>query len=230
VHSIADIGCGNGIFSNYVRKKDKDMEIIGIDNSQEALKYVETQKYKGDIESLPFKDKEYDLSVALEVIEHLSYDKYESVLKEISRISRKYIIISVPNREKLKNNFIECPKCGTSFSASFHKRSFNEDSMRKLFEKYDFTCEEIKYIGIRKNYIILSQLYIFIRRVLLKRHIKKFFICPVCSFSNKENLLTQKVPSNREVQIRNYIKILKSFWPNIKEYKWILGVYRRNSE
>ena len=229
VRSIADIGCGNGIFSNYVIKKDKRMTIVGVDNSEKALSYVKTRKIKEDIEFLPFKDREYDLSVALEVIEHLSYDNYESVLEEIARVSQKYIIISVPYREKLKKNFIECPQCGASFSASFHKRSFNEDSMKSLFEKHNFKCEEIKYIGIDKNYIIISSLYNYIKRFFFKKHIKRVFVCPVCSFSNKESQNTQKILYKEDVRRKEWVKWIKLFWPSIRRYKWIVGVYKRNS-
>ena len=185
IKSIADIGCGNGIFVNYIRSRDKKMRIIGIDRSPSALKYVKTEKVKGDITNIPLKDREYDLSVALEIIEHLNIKDYEVALKELARISKRYILISVPNSENLKNNFVECPRCHTQFSRSFHKKSFDKKVMEELFKSHNFKNKYVKCIGAKKSYFIISPLYYFINRLIQKRKFKPSLLCPICGFSNK---------------------------------------------
>jgi len=229
IKSIADIGCRNGIFANYVKKKNNKIKIVGVDRSSSALKYVKTDKIEGDITDLPFKDKEYDLSVALEIIEHLNLKDYESALKELSRISKNYILISVPNNEVLKNNFVECPKCRSQFSRSLHKRSFDEEYMKTLFKKYHFKSKYVKYIGPKKSYLIVSPLYSFINKFIQKRSPNIPFVCPVCGFTNKDttNKKDNKI-NNRTIRSR-LVTILNMFWPKYIKYKWIIALYEKDS-
>lgn len=226
IKSIADIGCGNGIFVNYIRSRDRKIGIIGIDRSPSALKYVKTNKVKGDITDIPLKNHEYDLSVALEVIEHLNIEDYEVALKELARISKKYILISVPNNENLKNNFVECPRCQTQFSRSFHKRNFNEEVMGKLFEKYGFKNKYVKYIGAKKSYFIISPLYYFINRLIQKRNFKTSLLCPICGFHNKKiiKIKNRKVP---QTDVRTSVVTLLNLWPKRTKYRWLIALYER---
>ncbi|MGO4277076.1 class I SAM-dependent methyltransferase, partial [Paenibacillus sp. TAF58] len=57
VSSILDIGSGNGIITNQL----KYPRVCAVDISEEALKYVQTEKKIGSIDQLPFKDNEFDL-------------------------------------------------------------------------------------------------------------------------------------------------------------------------
>lgn len=227
VTSIADIGCGNGIFANYIAKKNKKIKVVGIDESLSALKYVNTQKKEGNITSLPLKDQEFDLVAALEVIEHLSVEDYRLAQEELARVSKKYILISVPNKENLKNNFIECPECHSQFSKSFHKRSFNNDKLNSLFTENGFSCEYVRKLGEKKEYIIISPLYRLIRKYLQKKHFKGILICPVCNFTNNptENNLENKQHQNSFVF--KFGKFVKLFWPSYSRYKWLIALYVR---
>tara|TARA_B100001248_G_scaffold251101_1_gene225847 strand:- start:67 stop:723 length:657 start_codon:yes stop_codon:yes gene_type:complete len=47
------------------------------------------------IERLPFEDKNFDVVLALDVLEHL--ENLHFILNEILRVSKKYVIISLPN-------------------------------------------------------------------------------------------------------------------------------------
>src|SRR4030095_10335142 len=69
--SLADIGCGNGVFVNRLAKEKPSMTIVGVDRSEAALKYVQTEKMHGDIGAIPFDDNSFDCITCLEVIEHL---------------------------------------------------------------------------------------------------------------------------------------------------------------
>lgn len=83
---VIDIGCGNGKLSHEL-EKIKSIKPIGVDN------YVKTNLisfFKNDIENLPFKDKEFDVSLIVDVLHHSTNIK--KVLKEASRVSKKVII------------------------------------------------------------------------------------------------------------------------------------------
>ena len=127
--SLADIGCGNGLFVNYLHQEKPWLNLMGIDRSETALKYVKTNKQAGDIAAIPLPDNAYDCVTCLEVIEHLPVDVYATALAELARVAQKHIIISVPYAEELEENHTQCPECKTIFNADLHMRNFSESSM-----------------------------------------------------------------------------------------------------
>jgi SAM-dependent methyltransferase len=99
-NSLLDAGCGEG----FVLKKLQEENMlpgnaVGIDISREALKKAqfllkEVEFKKGDIVDLPFKRNSFDLVICMEVLEHIR--DYKKALRELIRVSDKYILVSVP--------------------------------------------------------------------------------------------------------------------------------------
>ena len=116
VKTLVDVGCGNGVFLNFLKKAKPDLKLLGIERSTVALNYVETEKLQGDISSLPLADRAFDCVSCLEVIEHLPLNIYETALKELARVSGKYIIVSVPYNEVIEESFNQCPSCKSIFN------------------------------------------------------------------------------------------------------------------
>lgn len=100
IESILDVGCGEGITLDNFKKKGIGKKLYGIDYSDEALKigkkiYPDLNLKKGDIYAIKEKDNSYDLVMATEVLEHL--EDPEKALNELIRVSKKYVLLSVPN-------------------------------------------------------------------------------------------------------------------------------------
>ena len=98
--SILDVGCGEGITLSKFEKEGIGKKLFGIDYSDDALKigkkiYPHLNLKKGNIYDIKEKDNSFDLVMATEVLEHL--DDPEKALKELIRVSRKYVMLSVPN-------------------------------------------------------------------------------------------------------------------------------------
>lgn len=98
--SLLDAGCGEGFISDCIYNNTKIKKITGIDINKASLDFASDMnkkiKYKkDDIYKLSFKDNEFDIVITLEVLEHL--DNPTKALKEIIRVSKNKIIISVPN-------------------------------------------------------------------------------------------------------------------------------------
>lgn len=89
---IIDLGCGEGVLVE--EYKNEGWDIVGLDYNYSS-KFV----IKGDITDLKFKDQTFDLVLALDIIEHLSFDEQEKALSEISRILKRdgRVLISIPN-------------------------------------------------------------------------------------------------------------------------------------
>jgi len=97
-----DLGCGDGLFLQALRYKG--IEGCGLDFSVDGIKKCKEKGIKARVydfsdKPLPFDDNTFDYVVMLDILEHLYYP--EKVLKEACRVSKKYIIISVPNFNSL---------------------------------------------------------------------------------------------------------------------------------
>lgn len=50
----------------------------------------------GDILSIPIKDNSLDVVAAFQVLEHLEFKHFKQILSEMRRISKKYVLVSLP--------------------------------------------------------------------------------------------------------------------------------------
>ncbi|HLS70376.1 MAG TPA: class I SAM-dependent methyltransferase [Chitinophagaceae bacterium] len=92
---IIDVGCGRGYFVELLLRKFPEKEIWGADLLQD-LEIPKLNYIQGNIENLPLENKSMDVVVCSHVLEHvLDFDK---TLKELKRIARKKIIITVPKQ------------------------------------------------------------------------------------------------------------------------------------
>lgn len=99
---IADVGCFTGIGSQLLFDVDGVSEVHGFDASERALSVAErrglvTGRWLAGLEDSPAGDNFYDVTVAMDIIEHLTNTRY--FMRELVRITRQYgfIIISTPN-------------------------------------------------------------------------------------------------------------------------------------
>jgi len=84
---ILDVGCGTGANIKMLSQFGK---AEGVDVSDDALEFCRKKGLKvakGTAEELPFEDESFELTTALDVIEHLDDDI--SGLKEMFRVTRK---------------------------------------------------------------------------------------------------------------------------------------------
>lgn len=99
IKSVVDIGCGEGFGMEQLYKNHIGNSYVGLDSSSVALKtakkiHPQFKYVKGSIYNSPFRDKQFDLVMCSEVLEHLTYP--DKAILELQRISKKYILISVP--------------------------------------------------------------------------------------------------------------------------------------
>lgn len=222
IDSLVDIGCGGGIFINYIKNKKKYKRIVGVDRSLSALKYVQTENISADITNLPFVNNEFDVVTCLEVLEHIPFFNYSKALNEIARISKKYILISVPYNQDLKKTFCKCPICLTEFNPSFHVRSFNKDNISSLFNKYGFSCISTYNVLSTSSYLGKSWMEDPFGKK--KKNMPWSAICPVCGF-HKEQKIPKKMDSNIYIADNIITKTLKRIWPKKNGFKWLAALY-----
>lgn len=100
IDSVLDVGCGEGFTLARLSKEKIGKEFEGIEYDEGAITlgkklYPRLKITKGDIYDLPYKSNSFDLVVCTEVLEHLENPK--KAYRELVRVSKKYILLSVPN-------------------------------------------------------------------------------------------------------------------------------------
>jgi ubiquinone/menaquinone biosynthesis C-methylase UbiE len=94
-----DVGCGEGIYIKKLRNSYKFL--IGLDFCRQALLDIKkeigvenVELIMADVHHIPIKDGAVDLALSSEVIEHV--ENPSEVIRQISAVSRKYVVITVP--------------------------------------------------------------------------------------------------------------------------------------
>jgi hypothetical protein len=221
---ILDLGAGDGLVFNTLREAGHDP--VAFDISHIALKCIQGDKLvQGTASNLPFSSNSFDLILACEVLEHIPYITFKAVLDEILRISKRYVLITVPYKEKLELNYACCPACGCIFNGSYHVRTFQEDDIKFLFE--NFKC-------IRLNEIV-KVLYpdrTFSLELYIRHHLANEYLysghsvkCPLCFSPVKE-----KPRRNWIGWIASAMRYLYRIPARRKTPLWYLAVYQKMRE
>jgi ubiquinone/menaquinone biosynthesis C-methylase UbiE len=102
--SVLDVGCGVGHFCRYVKARNPELKVYGIDFSPKGIKYGKKLARKsgtkiklliGDAQDLPFGDNVFDAVTSLDVIEHLdSPDKHLQEIKRVLKPQGKAYIVT----------------------------------------------------------------------------------------------------------------------------------------
>jgi ubiquinone/menaquinone biosynthesis C-methylase UbiE len=87
--SILEIGIGNKTVSNYLKQNGLKADTCDFDKTLEP-------DYVADIRNLPFADNSYDMILAFEILEHLPWEDVDKALNELHRVSKKYVLVSIP--------------------------------------------------------------------------------------------------------------------------------------
>lgn len=103
--NLLDCGCGELTNTNLLRKKMKNIDIYGLDFSFNrilaGMNYFNLKKKKlkficATLKDIPFKNNSFDISLTMHAIEPNNGDE-ENIIKELSRVSSKGIVLIEPD-------------------------------------------------------------------------------------------------------------------------------------
>jgi SAM-dependent methyltransferase len=87
--TILEVGVGNNVVSNYLDQFG--FNIITCDFNENL-----SPDCLADIRHLPFRNSRFDVVFSCEVLEHIPFKDLPKALSELRRVSKKYVIISIP--------------------------------------------------------------------------------------------------------------------------------------
>ncbi|MBA3414964.1 MAG: class I SAM-dependent methyltransferase, partial [Chloroflexia bacterium] len=134
---VLDIGCGNGDFLRFLKRRG--WEVAGTDFSAEAAALARAKGipvHRGDLASAAFPDRAFDVVTLWHVVEHLPHPHRE--LDEVERILRDdgLLVIEVPNSD--------CPTrrlCGTAWrqlDVPRHLQHFTPETLAAMLARSGF--------------------------------------------------------------------------------------------
>lgn len=103
--TILEIGVGNKFLSDYLKKRNYN--IISLD-----IEHALRPDVIGSVTCIPFANASFDAIACYEVLEHLPFSEFGKALREIRRVAKKYVVISLPDVTRSVRFFIHLPKLG----------------------------------------------------------------------------------------------------------------------
>jgi len=92
--SILEIGIGNKFLSHYLSSRGRKIVTLDFDRRLDPM-------IEGTVLNLPFKEESFDIIACFEVLEHLPYQQFIPALKELRRVSRRNVILSLPDASRI---------------------------------------------------------------------------------------------------------------------------------
>jgi len=103
IKSVIELGGGSG--NDIIELNNKGLEVVYSDNSSVAISNFNKKtdnKIKAVklnvLDRFPFPDNFFDLVYSLGLLEHFNKNQREQIIKEMFRISKKYVLVDVPKK------------------------------------------------------------------------------------------------------------------------------------
>lgn len=153
-----DVGCGNGFFTFYL---DKICDAYGIDYSKKMLQMNPVKKtFLMDASNLQFEDNSFDIVFCHALLHHV--ENMDEVIREMRRVSKKYVIILEPNRNNplmfLFSLVVKEERKALKFSLPYLKKVVSRNGLRVIAS---FSCGMIVPNKIPTSLLPLLRLFNF---------------------------------------------------------------------
>lgn len=140
LNNVLEIGCGAGESTLRIKQILPDVKY---DASEYDIRYIEAiekrdiplKVFQEDVYDIKKSDNSYDCIIMLEVLEHL--ENIEKAVSELFRVSKKYILISVPNEPIWRIcNLIRGKYLLSLGNTPGHINHFNRKKLKKILSPY----------------------------------------------------------------------------------------------
>lgn len=153
--TILEVGVGDRVFANYI-KNNSSVMYTSFDIAEDL-----NPDFVGNVTEMPFKDGDFDVVCAFEVLKHIPFELFENAIQELVRVANKAVVISLPHfgpsfEFSLKIPFFKRLKW--SFKFPYHpKHVWNGEHYFEIGKK-DYEVKKI--LSILKKYAIVTKHFV----------------------------------------------------------------------
>lgn len=151
--TILEVGTGDGVLKNYLMG-NTSIVYKNLDIAEDLNPDI-----VGSVDSIPLQEESFDLVCAFEILEHLPFEKFEVSLRELARVSKGDVIISLPHfgpAVKLLFKIPFLPEVKISFKVPFPKKhTFNGQHYWEIGKK-GYRLSDVRK-SIKKYFIITDE-------------------------------------------------------------------------
>lgn len=178
VKTVLDVGTGGGYIYRRL-KDDKGLKCFSIDISFNMLKKLNDNKScLADVKNIPFKNEEFDLVLACDLIEHIEKEFFSDSISELKRIAKKYILVNSPFKDAINWPVSLCNKCNKEFNIYGHLRTVDMKLIKALFPADNFVILKTEIFGRKRT--PRPYFLVYIARKYGKDYSREGVICPYC--------------------------------------------------
>lgn len=158
---ILDAGCGRGDFSLEIAQRFSNSQVVGLDCVNEMLEIGKRiaknqnniSSIKADLLNVPLPDNSFDITICNNTLHHIHKDDQEKALNELTRVTKKYLILEIKNKKNVYN-LIQKKKVGNLivYPTTIKK-------IKNILEKHNFKLiksKKILYFTILSPWIVLK--------------------------------------------------------------------------
>ena len=212
--SILEVGCHDCRIANRI---ESDKSVVGLDIASKMLSNCEVDAIQASTENLPFGNQAFDCILCTEVLEHLTDSARKNAVREIQRVSGRWILLSVPYNEPLGDVSMRCKSCGLNYHVWGHSKSFSPKELSNLMQ--DTVVVENTTIGR------ISYGSFVIRRILNSLGEPTVEIAGECPRCGERFNLNRTIPKLLRRSDALYRKIKSKL--GISSAKWIVTLYEK---
>jgi 2-polyprenyl-3-methyl-5-hydroxy-6-metoxy-1,4-benzoquinol methylase len=182
VHTIVDIGTGDGTYANDILQQKPHLKITGFDPASEAIKlaakkYPHIAFFTGDILSIstlhsPEWQRKFDIGLIRGVLHHLNNPQL--AIKNAMMLSDRLLIME-PNGN---NPILKLIEKVSPYHRRHEERSFSSRTLRKWCVAAGYEVEQLDFIGFVPFFFptFLTKIIYFFQPFLEKIYpLKKYF-------------------------------------------------------
>lgn len=176
---VLNIGVGRGGLESILHTQG--VVVSCLDPSEKSIERLRNlfalgnRAQVGFSQAIPFADREFDVVIMSEVLEHLNDDVLNSTLIEVSRVlsdSGKFIG-TIPADENLMENLVMCPHCGEPFHRWGHIQSFDVKSITDLLQTpFKNVTLSRHFFGDKDSLNWKGLIVLFVKKIMLGLGVK----------------------------------------------------------
>lgn len=124
---ILIVGKGDGLIQEILFKNGYEADVLDINKelSPDIL---------GSVDDIPIESNSYDITLCCQVLEHLPFERFQLSIKELYRVTKHKVVISLPDVRRFISFRIQLFRYSFSYQISFH-RLFPKKISNIRFEK-----------------------------------------------------------------------------------------------